>query len=208
MARSTGLAFACLLLAGCGSTTASEAETGPTLPSRTEATEATTEAPASTTAAGPSNNARGNIEKALGEEAGMVWQPADGGPDQPWLTFSIDAITPDVQCNSDYVQEPENGHFVALQLRMSTSAIPPEVGSFTVSPSEFDFIGPDNITVTEVDTFASFTCLADGQQFTQDPLGPGQQYVGQLVLDVPAPSGVIIYRPYIVNGGGGWEWKF
>jgi hypothetical protein len=200
----TGL---CLLLAGCVNTVPGTSESGPTLPSRTEATEVPTESPEGTSPASPSTNARGNIEKAIGQEAGMSWQ-SPGGPSENWLTFSIDAITPGVQCNSDYIQQPENGHFVALQLRMSTGTIPPEVGTFTVSPAEFDFIGPDNITVTEIDTFAAFTCLADADQFTQDPLGSGQQYVGQIVLDVPAPSGVVIYKPYVMGGGGGWEWTF
>jgi hypothetical protein len=213
MARTAGLALACLLLAGCGSSAAGDAQAGPTLPSTTEATGSTTAAlpptttaapPPATTPAGPSTNAHGLVEKAIGQQAGLL----NLDTNESWLTFSIDAITPNFKCTSDYVKPPENGTFVALQLRVSTGTMPSDIGSFSFNPTDFDFIGPDNITVTNVDTFPAFTCLDDGQKFTQDSLGSGQQYVGQIVLDVPASSGVIVYKPYVLSDNGGWEWKF
>jgi len=200
-----GLA-ALLLLAGCAEGgQADETEAGPTLPSTSSAAPSSSE-PAEPT--GPVRNERGNVEKALGEEGGI----SDLATDQPVITFTVDAIGP-AQCTSDYAQYgsgPENGNLVAVNLRFSTA---PELAAsalgsyFTVSAYDFRFIGPDGITQSNLGTAASYGCLSQNQQFTQNPLGSGQQYVGSIVLDLPATNGTLVYAPSVIAEGG-WEWQF
>ncbi len=189
----------------------SDEATGPTLP------ETSAEAPATTTEAaepsptepsptGPEQNERGNIVKELGEEGGLIG--ADG---EPVFTFAVDAVAP-AQCTSDwkeYGSPPEQGHLMAVKLRFATA---PELADdemlsyYTVTAYDFDFIGADGVTVTELDSMATYGCLPDKEMFTQDALSPGQKYVGSLVIDVPDTKGVLIYRPSVAEGG--WEWQF
>ncbi len=136
----------------------------------------------------------------------------DLATDKPVLVFAVDAIGP-AQCNSEYAQYgsgPENGNLVAVNLRFSTA--PEFAGSqlgsyFSVSAFDFQFISPDGITHTNLGTAATYGCLQQNQQFTQNPLGAGQQYIGSVVLDLPAPHGTLVYAPSAI-GDGGWEWQF
>lgn len=190
-------AGAALVLTACGSdTNGSSADSGPTLPevSASETTEPTEEP------SGPERNQRGNIVKQLGEEGGIT--NSDG---EDAFRFAIDAITPDYQCTGQFSEAPENGHFVAIDLRVATGNMD-EIGYFMINPNDFKFIGPDGLTFSNVATMATYSCLPDNEQFSSDPLGPGQQYAGRMVFDLPAPTGVLIYRPAITEGG--WEWEF
>ncbi|MGY1592251.1 hypothetical protein ACI79D_09775 [Geodermatophilus sp. SYSU D00708] len=200
----TAGAAVAVALAGCGGKVTEDAEAGPTLPPK--GIESTSAEPTPT---GPQTNARGHIEKAIGEEGGIT----DEATDTPVITFAVDAIAP-AQCTDDWEQygsPAENGNLIAVSLRFATA---PELANsdmasyFSVSSYDFAFIGPDGITVDNVDTMATYGCLPDGQEFTQNSLGPGQQYTGQIVLDVPAPNGTLVYRPSVLGGSGGWEWTF
>jgi hypothetical protein len=199
-------AMSTVLLSACaGGTAADSTDAGPTLPTQSAEESAS---PEPSTPAGPSTNARGNIVKAVGEEGGFT----DLATDQPVITFAIDAIAP-AQCSADYEaygSPPENGHLISVSLRFATAPelANTELGSyFTVSAYDFQFIGADNITHTNLGTIAAYSCLDQTEQFTQGQLGPGQQYVGKLVLDVPAPNGTLVYKPSS-TGGLGWEIPF
>jgi hypothetical protein len=58
-----------------------------------------------------------------------------------------------------------------------------------------------------VDGESTYSCLDDGQEFTSDTLGPGQMYVGAIVLDVPAATGTLVLDPSWGQSGG-WEYGF
>lgn len=191
-----------LALAGCGGGGDGPAGEGPELPPEATATAE----PAEPTTEGPQLNERGNIVKALGEEGGFT------GPDgERLLSFAVDAIQP-AECTAEwreYGSPSQNGHLMEVRLRVSTA---PELAQdqalsyFTVSSYDFDYIGPDGVTVSAVDSPATYGCLPQNAMFTQNPLGPGQQFVGSIVVDVPAPSGTLIYRPAVASNG--WEWQF
>lgn len=186
------------------SPSSSSKASAPTLPP-TSATETTSSAP--TTPPGPAKNARGNIEKVLGEEGGG--QSAD---ETPIFTFAVDAITPDIHCTAPYNQSEkvENGHLVGVKMRFSVAPVTTEqLGFFTVNATDFSFIGSDNLTKTNLETIAAYSCLSDKEKFTQETLMPGQQYAGTVVLDVPETSGTLIYKPSTFDPtSGGWEWHF
>lgn len=210
-------AAALSLLAGCSDDVggrAAQAVSDPsdTAAASTSARPAKTAAPggtSSSTAAGSSSagggagvNQRGNIPKALGEEAGIT-----DGAGGDLLTFTVAAITPDLPCDSGFDDPPLSGHYVGIELRVSTS--PSLTADDYVSFSEYDFafIGPDGVTDTSVDGNA-WTCLSDDRRFPSDTLGPGQQYVGTIVVDVPATTGTLVFAPSVLAGNGGWEWQF
>ena len=79
-------------------------------------------------------------------------------------------------------------------------------GTYSFEAKDFSYVGADGITNPNVSTLPAYACLPDGEQSTADPLGPGQTFVGTIVLDVPVTTGTLIYRPIYTDGG--WEWNF
>jgi hypothetical protein len=150
----------------------------------------------------PDTNDRGNIESAIGQEIPL----ADGG------TFTVDSITPvALPCETDteYTESvPENGTFIRLEIRAATAPAA-EATQYTasVSPSDWSFIQADGVTFNgSLGSFSAFACLEQSSQFPST-LGPGQQYVGSEVLDVPDTAGTLVYRPSSVYQAPGYEIK-
>ncbi len=195
------MAGVALVLTGCSTEDSAgpATATGPELPTTSSA------APTTSESTGPPRSERGHIIKELGEEGGFT---GSDDADAPLvLNFTVDSITVDPECSSSFVQQPANGHYIAIGLRASTS---PEFDPSTyLTFTEYDFqvIGPDGLTVSDVSGNA-YTCLADNQRFTSDALGPGQQYAGTVVIDAPASHGTLVYAPGAFGGTSGWEWAF
>ena len=95
---------------------------------------------------------------------------------------------------------PQNGHFIRLDMRAATA--PAGSGgeaSSGIGSTNFRLVQSNGVTFnTDMGTFRAYTCLPQEQMFPSGGLGPGQQYVGSLVLDVPDPQGTLIFFP---NGG-------
>jgi hypothetical protein len=193
---------AALALTACGNTVTKNSAAGPTLPATDTSATATTSA----SPTGPKTNDRGNIVKALGEEGGVT-NPAG----EQLLTFAIDAITVDPPCTpdwEDYGTPVDPGrHLVSVQTRISTSPAVTDSDFLTLSGYDFRLIGADGITVGSLDSAATYGCLEDAQEFTSDTLGPGQMYVGAIILDVPAANGTLVLDPSWGQTGG-WEYNF
>ncbi|MGY1830148.1 hypothetical protein ACI8AA_06910 [Geodermatophilus sp. SYSU D01180] len=197
-----------LLLTGCSSDDTGQEATAssrPTASSPELPPKSTSAAPSSAEPTGPARSARGNIIKQFGEEGGFS---ASDAPDAPSVfTFAVDSITADPQCSSEYASEPANGHYIAISLRASTSAEFDPNAYFTISQYDFQVIGPDGVTVNDVSGNA-YSCLASNEQFTSDPLGPGQQYAGTIVIDAPVTNGTLAFIPGALGSPTGWEWSF
>jgi hypothetical protein len=193
-----------LLSGGCATAVRGQAAPDPAM-GPGKAVAPSTEPPSSSSSsapAGPGDNPRGNIEKQIGEEAGVT-----GTDGSDLMTFTVDAIQVDYPCSGDYPQPPENGHFVGLSMHITTAPNLPADSFVDISATDFSFIGSDGVTVSNVDTFPAFTCAPDDEQLPSGPLGSGQQYVGTLVLDVPETTGILQYQPLYLSAGG-WEWHF
>lgn len=202
MRRFAMLLLAAALVAGCGGDEPTRTAAAPRLPSSTSAATSSSEAPAS----GPARSARGNIIKQLGEKGGLCKPDvSECTEDLLVLTFTVDSITVGIECTSGFASPPENGNYIGIALRVATSADYPSDWFTTFTASDFQIIGPDGLTITDVQGQA-FSCLGDNG-FTYQPLGPGQQYAGTVVLDAPVTSGVLVYKPPAF-GGAGWEWQF
>jgi hypothetical protein len=149
---------------------------------------------------------RGNVVVEVGEEVPIA---AEG--DTATATMTIDAVEVDAPCDPAYgtVETPENGHFVRLDIRAATAPVtgpPTGVSDPTISDSSFSFIGPDGVTFNgSLGTYAAFACLPDERQLPSQ-LGPGQQFAGSVLLDVPAPTGTLIMSDHF--GSSGWVWAF
>lgn len=164
-------------------------------------------APASTPSSSSalSTNAHGNLPKALGQDAGFTDQNG-----KVVVRFAVDSVTVDPKCDRYSGGHPaENGHLVALKMRVSTTTDSSSIGTVLFSADDFSYIGPNGITTTGLASGAAASCLKDSEQMTQSPVGPGQQYVGNVVLDIPGTSGSIVYAPPGLEGDAhGWEWTF
>jgi hypothetical protein len=197
---------ATLILSACaspvGQTEGKASGTPPTLPPSTSSSASSPTPPP--TPVGPPKSARGNYIKALGEEGGLE----DTATHTPIITFAVDSIAP-IKCTQSYSSPPENGTLIAVQMRVSTSPAlaTSQVTYFSVNPNEFSFIGADGITVTNVATAATYSCIPSKEELTHDQMSPGSQYVGKIILDVPAATGTLVYRPASLAVGG-WEWSF
>jgi hypothetical protein len=211
MRRGIMAAAALLALAGCGA-----AERGVASPASESASSSSSERPAlpaSTTEAepsepaeptGPEENERGNLEAEFGDEGFLT----DMATDEPMITFSVDDIVVDLPCTAEFAEPAENGHLIGVKMRFSTAPeLPAEEWYFTVSGYDFTFIGSDGVTTGNLETIATYSCLNESEMLTSDALGPGQKYTGTVVLDVPEPSGTLIYTPSGLSDGG-YEWQF
>lgn len=148
----------------------------------------------------PDTNDRGNVEAALGQEIPL----SDGG------TVVIDKADPiALPCPEDTeytTSVPENGTFIRLDIRAATApaSAAPTDGSFSqpsVGSTNFQMIKSDGVTFnTDMGTFAAYSCIGQDEMFPSGPLGPGQQFVGSIVLDVPDPAGTLVFFP---SGGYG-----
>ncbi len=148
-------------------------------------------------------NERGNIPMGLREEA--VIRPSPDPDEPPMLTLSLQDVVLDPACDDDSEVPPENGHYVALRLRADASpGFDPRVIT-AIADYDFTVIAPDGSTSSPV-TPAARQCFGAPRQIQNMRIGPDQEYVGWMVLDVPTPTGSLVYAPG--EGPDAWEWQF
>src|SRR5690606_14183305 len=124
MKRKIATAAAVLLLAGCGngdgepsvpdepSAEAAPEETAAEVTPEPAPT-ATLEEPDTEEPAEPARSDRDNLVKALGELGGIT--DSNG---EMLISFWVDEIQVDFECTRDFVEEPQNGHYVGVHFRV------------------------------------------------------------------------------------------
>jgi hypothetical protein len=196
------LPVAALLLAGCGGTPQSS-PTAPTVEPVGGSAASTSAAPA---AAESSKSPRGNIVKQFGEGASITDTLHDN---KEIVNFTVNSIAP-VTCTEPYAQPTENGHLVVVDVAVETK---PEladaiVNSYFLMPSDFKFVAENGTTFNgNLGTGAAFGCIPSAESFPTSGLGPGEKATGKVVLDLPAPTGILVLKAP-GSSTNGWEYKF
>jgi hypothetical protein len=162
----------------------------PTAPPPTEATPTpTTPPPAEPTPTTPPSAEEptlpppGDTTLALGERYDHV--DAAGT-----VLFSITLVRVDtaLACTAPGALPAENGHLIGLHVEV---AVPEPAAGDTPPPvraADFRFLDADAVLTADVDTAGSAACLEDGT----------------VVLDVPAVTGTVLYRPASWPAGLRW----
>jgi hypothetical protein len=158
----------------------------------------------------PAKSPRGNFIKEMGQPAGI--SDADG---KALVNFTINSIAPLAACTGPYPSPVENGHFVVLDVSVETL---PELGTtengsqtFDINSTMFKFVGANGTTFNgNLGTMAAYSCLPDTETIGTNGagIGPAEKVTGKLVLDLPEPTGTLVYKSYLTSGNGGWEFKF
>lgn len=152
----------------------------------------------------PDVNERGNVAVQFGEEAAIRASSDPEAP--PMLTLTIEEVLVDPPCDDESEVEAENGHYLAFRMRAVASAdFDPRVAT-PIADYDFSVLGADGATFDPV-TPAGRACFGPPRQIQNARIGPGNEYAGWMVLDVPVTSGSLVYAP----GGDGpdqWEWQF
>jgi hypothetical protein len=219
--KTIGLAVACVFaLSGCsgdggaGSTGASPTSeavpAGLSLPRSSATASATGTTSPSSTASAPTSasastsaviNDRGNVVQATGQQAGI--RAPDG---TQAVIFTVDAVAVDQKC-SDGAPPPKNGHYLGVQVRVTTGNLDFLGGSWSMSADDFALLDPKGGMRFDLAGDSAAKCLRESQRLVPTTLRPNRQYVGTIVLDSPATTGTLVFSPPGVQGNG-WEWTF
>ncbi|NYE95759.1 hypothetical protein FHU41_002009 [Psychromicrobium silvestre] len=152
-----------------------------------------------------SPNADGLLQKKLGELAGVV---SKDDSTVRLVNFVVASIKVDYHCEVPGEVKPANGHFIAVELWIETTAALSNSKDpyFGVSAKDFDLQGPDGKKVTaSLDTRSAHACLDNGLGLPAK-IAPSQKIKGLLVLDSPVTSGALILSQKNTDGPG-WIWQ-
>jgi hypothetical protein len=93
------------------------------------------------------------------------------------FSLTLVRVETDVVCTAPGALPAENGHLIGLHVEVA--APPAGDAPPSVSSADFRFLDADAVLTADVDTGSSAACLEDGT----------------VVLDVPAVTGTVLYRP-------------
>lgn len=191
-----------LTLAACSA--AAPADTGKT--PDTEPAASPSAAPASDDAPSEfgtsATSSRGNLVKEIGQLAGTSSLTSDVVTSR----FAVTDLVLDPTCDSGFPETPANGHYLGIHINVEST---PELAAEEfpwVSFTQYDWQAYDTDGRRLNDPIGNaWTCLDSSQQLPAQ-IGPGQSVSGWIVLDVAAPTGVVV----LAMGGGptGWEWSY
>ncbi len=146
---------------------------------------------------------RGNLIMAVGD-TGTI---SDGASQKLTTKFTVNSIAPG-ECYEKYSRPAENGQILLVDITVETT---PELANasypkFSLSGHDFKFIAENGTTFNgSLSTMATYSCIADAEQFPSGGMGPAENITAKVVLDVPAATGILVlehgYR-------GGFEYKF
>lgn len=190
-----------LAVTGCGGGVDDEAGVVVTVPPASSAAAPTT--PVTSTDAEAALNERGNIVTAVGEPAAIRRSADPGAP--TILTFTVEEFVINPECDSGFEQAPVTGNYLGIALRVETT---PDYDARALrSFSEFDFaiLRPDGTPLDDVIGKGQL-CFGEEDEISHRRMGPGQQYEGWIVLDMPIREGTLVYAP--PDQPHGWEWEF
>jgi hypothetical protein len=144
----------------------------------------------------PTDTGPGTGTVSLGERFNII------GRDHEALgSAAFTAIEVDPDCSAAMKKygdsgKPEHGHFIAVAMDVATTPqLDPQQFNY---PTGYDFTitGPDGYTEGGLE--ASSSCLQDRGTFGT-PFAPNRKYKGWVLLDAPAATGTLTFRPHFAN---------
>ncbi|WP_104161484.1 hypothetical protein [Arthrobacter sp. ZGTC212] len=193
------LISAVLALSACGDSgsTGADITSAPVEPATASTTPAVAE---------PLRSPRGNIIKSVGEPGG---NRLSEGSDEWAFNFTVTDIVVDPACSGYYAAPSENGHLVSISIEATTIQEPDfteaMLNSVTFDPYSWKVIAPNGTTVNTITSGASTQCLTDSERMPT-MIGAAEKVSGKIVLDVPTPTGTLVYAH--AGGVTGWEWEY
>lgn len=150
-----------------------------------------------------------HVGSGVGSGGGLGSGPPAAEP-TPALRFTITNAEFTDTCgkSSKYMPatRPENGHFLRLQVEVHTG---PDY-SHAINPFVFpQWVDDQGITHAQAQSSAVMMC-AGGTDMLPSNMGPGQNYRGAVLLDVPTTSGIALIQTmgYQMGTGEGGGWEF
>ncbi|MGO1050532.1 hypothetical protein [Crossiella sp. CA198] len=189
------LAVACLsvlLLSACAS--APPPVAAPPTTSTTTAAPTSSPAPSPTTSR--KRSPRGNLMKSVGELA--AW----GENDELAAEFTLTAIEVDPPCKAKW-SKTDGKHMLLLSFTVRTTEKLPTDDSWSIVPNDFEVVGPDGLTESELFPEGYGNCPKDQLPFR--PYSPASKLAGTVVLFSKHAHGTLVYRP---SSNTGWEWTY
>ena len=154
----------------------------------------------SSNSVGPKRSDRGNVIAEVGKAAGYS---VDG---TQIVNFVVTSIVVDPVCTGEFAMAPENGHFVVVNMEVSTAPELADDKNPIFMTDTFDVIAANGTNMNgSPRTTASFNCLPASEVIAPN-MGPGEKAVGSVVLDVPTQSGTLILDDFADNEN--WEVEY
>lgn len=144
----------------------------------------------------PTDTGPGTGTVSLGERFNII------GRDHEALgSAAFTAIEVDPDCSAAVKKygdsgKPDHGHFIAVAMDVTTSPqLDPQQFNF---PTGYDFTitGPDGYTDGNLESSSS--CIQDRGTFGT-PFAPNRKYKGWVLLDAPAATGTLTFRPHFAD---------
>ncbi|MDK1360295.1 hypothetical protein QNO00_08455 [Arthrobacter sp. zg-Y1219] len=149
---------------------------------------------------GPERSDRGNLIAEVGKATGYS---IDG---TQIVDFVVTSIVVDPVCTGETAVPPENGHFVVVNMEVSTAPELADDKNPYFMPDNFDVIAANGTNMNGIPyTTAAGSCLPSNEMITMT-MGPGEKAAGSVVLDVPTPSGTLILDDFADNEN--WEFEY
>lgn len=147
--------------------------------------------------AGPVDPARtelGNVAKRYGEVAQLAG--VDGS-----LIAEFTIGTPTTATCGSFAQDPVNHRFIRLPVSLKTYDDPTDQLVLLHLGGPWEYVSADGRSL-EISTSPASTCAYD----VPPQLGPNRTYEFEVVLDVPAEPGALVFN--VIFDDGGWEWPY
>lgn len=194
---------ATLALTACGGSSTDSAKPGETPSGQATPVSAPSSAPVPkpTPTSDEKKSVRGNLLMEVGD-TGLV---SEGG--KTTTKFTVNSIAPGA-CTDKYSRPAENGHIVFVDIAVETT---PELAEssypkYTLSGHDFKFIAANGTTFNgDLSSIATYSCIPDADTFPSGGMGPAENITAKVVLDLPAPNGILVLES---GYKGGFEYKF
>lgn len=151
-----------------------------------------------------SRSARGNTEMVVGQPFSATVRGTEV------YTVNVTSIEPDFQCtNPDSSMYTPRGHYVKVDLEMKSApvdVIENEYLGNPISPSSmWKYVDANGTTMNDFPwSDGSFSCISRDEMIPMT-IGPGENVVGSVILDLPSLDGTIIFTDNGVDSQPEWK---